>query len=59
MWLIADEKQQEASRKAMDEQFMRWVKEAGERREAVEAHKKAGTCPHCGQCPPLPPWLLY
>jgi ferredoxin len=46
--------------KANTERFKQAEAEA-EAREKSEARKswvKLQTCPHCGQCPPLPVWLM-
>jgi hypothetical protein len=58
MWMVIDEKQQEASRKFMEEQNRRHAEEAKQKAEAREAHIKATTCPHCGRHDPVPPWLM-
>lgn len=58
MWIVIDEKQQQASREAMERMFEQGRKEAEERRKAREAHE-ACRCPHCGRNDPLPPWLMY
>jgi len=38
--------------------FLKSVEEAEKKTEARESWLKANTCPHCGQHPPLPPWLM-
>lgn len=57
MWMIVTEADQKAYDEAWKKQWEKSLEAAKRKSEARDAHIKAGTCPHCGQCPPLPPWL--
>ena len=57
MWMIElpeQKKEREATEKA---QLYRMLKEGAEKVARREQYVKAHTCPHCGRCDPIPPWL--
>jgi hypothetical protein len=62
MCLIGITEEQLARIKANTERFKQSQAqaeaEAREKSEARESWVKLQTCPHCGQCPPLPVWLM-
>lgn len=59
MWHIINEKDAKAQKEAWAMQWESSLEEARKKAEEKEEFIKANTCPHCGQCPPLPPWLMY
>jgi hypothetical protein len=56
-WIIITEEDMERHRRETAERLAKWSKEAQEKARLRESWTSAKTCPHCGQCPPLPPWL--
>lgn len=56
-WMIETEQQRVAREEAERERITRMFREGAEKARARDAFVKHNTCPHCGQCPPLPPWF--
>jgi hypothetical protein len=58
MWIIVTEEDRRRMEAFQQEQFARAIEEASRKAEARKAWVEAKTCPHCGQCPELPMWLM-
>jgi hypothetical protein len=57
VWQVTTSEQEQAAREAQRREFERVIREAREKTKAREKWRALHTCPHCKQCPPLPPWL--
>lgn len=57
MWMIESQLEKEKRDAYQQEQFARMVEESRKKDEALQKFKETHTCPHCGRCDPIPPWL--
>lgn len=58
MWIEQTAEETRRAHEAAKEQMRKMFEEEKKKAEARDGWVKAHTCPHCGQCPPLPPWLI-
>lgn len=58
MWIVETDAQRAAREAAQAEATRRMLEDAARKNEARDAWLRLSTCEHCGQHPPLPPWLI-
>lgn len=57
-WRIVTEEERQRIEAAQMDSLARAFEECRKKEAARQAWIKNQTCPHCGQCRPLPVWLM-